>query len=56
MKYGGPVPASLQQYTDYDGAITAKAAAPDAAAELLKMIAGSQAQQHWKSAGMEPTS
>ena len=54
VKYGGPVPAPLQQYTNYDAAVTAKATAPDDAATLVKMIASIPAQEHWKSAGMEP--
>jgi molybdate transport system substrate-binding protein len=54
VKYGGPVPAPLQQYTNYDVAVTAKAAAPDAAASLMKFIMGLSAQPHWKAAGMEP--
>jgi molybdate transport system substrate-binding protein len=54
VKYGGPVPAPLQQYTNYDAAVTAKATAPDDAATLVKMIASIPAREHWKSAGMEP--
>ena len=54
VKYGGPVPAPLQQYTNYDAAVTAKTTAPDDAATLVKMIASVPAQKHWKSAGMEP--
>ncbi len=54
VKYGGPVPASLQKYTDYDAAVTAKTTTPDAAAALVKMIASAPAQKHWKAAGMEP--
>jgi molybdate transport system substrate-binding protein len=54
VKFGGAVPAPLQQYTNYDVAVTAKAPAPDAAAALAKMIAGDYAHDHWKSAGMEP--
>ena len=52
VKFGGPVPAPLQRYTNYEAAVTAKAAAPDAAAELVKMIAS--ASERWKSAGLEP--
>jgi molybdate transport system substrate-binding protein len=55
VKFGGAVPAPLQQYTDYDVAVPAKAPTPDAAAALVKMIAGDYAADHWKSAGMEPT-
>ena len=54
VKYAGPVPAPLQQYTNYDVAVTSKAAATDAAASLAKFIVGADAQAAWKSAGMEP--
>jgi molybdate transport system substrate-binding protein len=54
VKFGGAVPAPLQQYTLYDVAVPAKAPNPDAAAALVKMIAGDFAADHWKSAGMEP--
>lgn len=54
VKYGGPVPAPLQQYTEYQAAIPVKAPAPAAAAEFLKALTSLPAQQHWKSAGMEP--
>jgi molybdate transport system substrate-binding protein len=54
VKYGGAVPAPLQQYTAYDAAVTAKTTVPDVAAALVKVIASDPAQDHWKSAGMEP--
>jgi molybdate transport system substrate-binding protein len=54
VKYGGPVPAPLQRYTNYDLAIAKKAPSPDAAAALVKVIAGGSAREHWTSAGMEP--
>ncbi len=54
VKYAGPVPAPLQQYTNYDAAVTAKASEPDAAAALLKTIASTPAQARWKAAGLEP--
>jgi hypothetical protein len=46
------VPAPLQQYTNYDAAVTTKSAAGEAAVALVKTIAASA--EHWKSAGMEP--
>jgi molybdate transport system substrate-binding protein len=52
VKYGGPVPAPLQRYTNYDAAVTAKTTEAEAAAGLLKTIVSASA--HWKSAGMEP--
>ena len=54
VKYAGPVPGPLQQYTTYDGAVTSKSTEPDAAAAFVKMLSGNRAQEHWKSAGMEP--
>jgi molybdate transport system substrate-binding protein len=54
LKYGGPVPAPLQQYTNYDAAVTATATAPDAAAGFVKFLASADAQADWKSSGMEP--
>jgi molybdate transport system substrate-binding protein len=54
VKYAGAVPAPLQEYTDYDVVVTAKAPAPDAAAGLLKMVTSAAAEQHWKAAGLEP--
>jgi molybdate transport system substrate-binding protein len=53
VKFGGPVPAPLQQYTNYDAAVTAKTTEPDAAAALVKMIASAPAQVRWKAAGLE---
>ena len=54
VKFGGAVPAALQQYTNYDVAVPAKAPNPDGAAALAKMIAGDFVADHWKSAGLEP--
>jgi molybdate transport system substrate-binding protein len=54
VKFAGAVPASLQQYTSYDAAVTTKSTAGEAAAALVKMIATSGSAEHWKSAGMEP--
>jgi len=54
VKYGGPVPPPLQQYTNYDAAVTAKAPTPDAAAALVKILASAPAQAHWTAAGLEP--
>jgi molybdate transport system substrate-binding protein len=54
VKFGGPVPAPLQRYTNYDAAVTAKATEPEAAGALVKLIAGASEQANWKAAGMEP--
>lgn len=55
VKFGGPVPAPLQRYTNYDAAVSAKAPEPEAAASLVKLMASDAAQARWKSAGLEPT-
>jgi molybdate transport system substrate-binding protein len=54
VKFGGAVPAPLQRYTNYDAAVTAKAAEPDAAAALVKMLASQQEAAQWKAGGLEP--
>ncbi len=54
MKYAGPVPAPLQQYTNYDVAVSAKSAAGEPAMALAKMIAGKGSAERWKATGMEP--
>jgi molybdate transport system substrate-binding protein len=54
VKFAGPVPAPLQDYTNYEAAITTKVAAPNAAAALVRMIASADAARHWKAARMEP--
>jgi len=54
VTYAGPVPAPLQKYTNYEAAVTAKAAAPDAALAFVKMLASAGAAAQWKAAGLEP--
>jgi molybdate transport system substrate-binding protein len=54
VKYAGAVPAPLQEYTNYDAAVTAKAPSSDAAAGLVKFLSSAQAKADWTSAGMEP--
>src|SRR5215469_3803177 len=54
VKFAGPVPAPLQDYTDYEAAVVAKAPAPEAALALAQYIGSQAAAQHWKSARMEP--
>jgi molybdate transport system substrate-binding protein len=54
VTYAGPVPAPLQKYTTYQAALTAKAAAPDAAAAFVKMLASASSAERWKSGGLEP--
>jgi molybdate transport system substrate-binding protein len=53
VELAGPVPAPLQLYTDYDGAVMAKAAAPEPALSFVKFLASDGARQAWISAGFE---
>jgi molybdate transport system substrate-binding protein len=54
VKFAGAVPGSLQEYINYDAAVTTKSTATQAAAALVRMIASPTSAEHWKSAGMEP--
>jgi molybdate transport system substrate-binding protein len=53
VQLAGPVPAPLQLYTSYEGAVMAKAAAPEPAVAFLKFMAGEGARQAWMAAGFE---
>jgi molybdate transport system substrate-binding protein len=55
VKFAGPVPAPLQAYTDYEAAVTAKAAASDAGLKLVQFMGSPAAAALWKTARMEPT-
>ena len=50
----GPVPQPLQLYTAYEGAVLAKAAAPDAAVAFVKFMASEQARGIWTAKLFEP--
>ena len=54
VKFAGPVPAPLQDYTNYEAALTTKAAESGAALALAQFIGSQAAAQHWKTARMEP--
>jgi molybdate transport system substrate-binding protein len=54
VKFAGPVPAPLQDYTNYEVALTAKAADSGAALALAQFIGSQAAAQQWKTARMEP--
>jgi molybdate transport system substrate-binding protein len=54
VTYVGPVPAPLQKYTSYEAAVTAKAAAPEAASAFVKMLASAGSADRWKQGGLEP--
>jgi molybdate transport system substrate-binding protein len=53
VKFAGPVPAPLQDYTSYEVALTTKAAASGAPLALAQFIGSQAAAQHWKTARME---
>ncbi len=50
----GLVPASLQQYTNYDAGVFGDAAAKDAGVAFVKFLTGKAAGERWKAARMEP--
>jgi molybdate transport system substrate-binding protein len=54
VKFAGPVPAPLQDYTSYEVALTTKASASGAALAFAQFISSPAAAQHWKAARMEP--
>jgi molybdate transport system substrate-binding protein len=53
VKFAGPVPAPLQDYTEYEVALTTKSAS-GAALAFAQFVAGTAAAQQWKTARMEP--
>jgi molybdate transport system substrate-binding protein len=54
VKFAGPVPAPLQDYTSYEVALTSKASASGAALAFAQFIGGPAAAPLWKTARMEP--
>jgi molybdate transport system substrate-binding protein len=54
VTFAGPVPAPMQQYTDYEAAVTTKATAGDAAAAFVKFLASAKAADGWKAGRLEP--
>jgi molybdate transport system substrate-binding protein len=53
VQLAGPVPAPLQLYTSYEGAVMARAAAPESALAFLKFMASDGARKTWTMAGFE---
>jgi molybdate transport system substrate-binding protein len=53
VQLAGPVPPPLQLYTTYEGAVMAKAAAPEAGLAFLKFMASDAAHKTWAMAGFE---
>jgi molybdate transport system substrate-binding protein len=51
----GPVPPPLQLYTSYEGAVLAKAAAPDAGQDFVKFMASDKASTIWAAKLFEPS-
>jgi molybdate transport system substrate-binding protein len=50
----GPLPASLQSYITFAGAVHAGSAASDAARAFLRTLAAPEARAAWTAAGFEP--
>lgn len=53
VELGGPVPAPLQQYINYDAAVLKSAAARNEAEAFVKFISSKTASARWQSAGLE---
>ena len=53
VKLVGPLPAEIQNYTTYAAAVGKDARQPEAAAAMLKLLAGSAAEPVLKARGME---
>jgi molybdate transport system substrate-binding protein len=53
VQLAGPVPPPLQLYTSYEGAVMAKAAAPESALAFLKFMTSDGARKTWTMAGFE---
>jgi molybdate transport system substrate-binding protein len=54
VEFVGPLPAEIQHYVVFVGAVSADSKAPDAARELLKFLSSPRALSVIKSQGMEP--
>jgi molybdate transport system substrate-binding protein len=50
----GPLPADLQSYIVFAGAIPTNAAAPEPAAAFIQALAAPAASEAWRKSGMEP--
>lgn len=50
----GVVPASIQQFTNYDAAVLGDAASKDVGAAFVKYLSSPSAQARWKAARLEP--
>ncbi len=53
VQLAGPVPAPLQLYTSYEGAVMVKSTAPSQALAFVKFMASESARQAWATAGFE---
>ncbi len=49
----GIIPASIQQYTNYDAAVLADAASKDAAGAFVKFLASEAGRKRWQAAHLE---
>jgi hypothetical protein len=50
----GPLPPAIQSYVCFEGAVSANAAVPDIARELIEFLTGPDAVSVITSKGMEP--
>ena len=50
----GPLPAELQSYITFSGAIHSGSDAPEAASAYLRWLSAPDAQEAWKNGGFEP--
>jgi molybdate transport system substrate-binding protein len=53
VQLAGPVPAPLQLYTTYQGAVMARSAAREGALAFVKLLAGDGGRAAWTAAGFE---
>jgi molybdate transport system substrate-binding protein len=53
VTFVGPVPAPLQLYNNYEAAVMARAAAPEPALALIKLLASAGSRDKWQAAGLE---
>jgi molybdate transport system substrate-binding protein len=54
VDFVGPLPAEIQHYIEFVGALSASSRAPDAAGELVKFLRSSRALEVKQAQGMEP--
>lgn len=53
IAFAGPLPASLQLYTNLEAALTARGSGSQAASQFVGLVSGAQAKAAWEKAGFE---